>query len=317
MPEPKKWWKDAVVYQIYPAGFKDSDGDGHGDIKGIISKLDYIKNIGVDTLWICPMYDSPQLRKGIDGFRIDAVNMYSKPPNFPDAPILDKPKEYQWPGNYYCNGPRIHELLREMNFIFKKYNAMTVGELPGTPDPAMIHKYISSAEHQLDMVFQFDLMYVGFDKTNKFGTRPHNFTLPTVKRAIKAPQHLTADSDAWTTSFTEHHDSSRSISRFASDAMGWLGVNAAKQDRDEWSVLEMWRRMLTLRRKYRELFMRGHFKIYDEENLDSFMFEKAHGDQKALVVFNFSNREVKFLKPKVVDGSLELLVASMVDTKIV
>ena len=62
----RKWWKDSVVYQIYPASFKDSNGDGIGDLQGIISELDYIKSIGVDVIWICPMYDSPQVDMGYD-----------------------------------------------------------------------------------------------------------------------------------------------------------------------------------------------------------------------------------------------------------
>ncbi|MGC9152050.1 MAG: alpha-amylase family glycosyl hydrolase, partial [Microbacter sp.] len=45
------WWKEAVVYQIYPRSFKDSNGDGIGDLKGIISKLDYIKSLGIDVVW--------------------------------------------------------------------------------------------------------------------------------------------------------------------------------------------------------------------------------------------------------------------------
>jgi hypothetical protein len=57
----RPWWKDGVVYQIYPASFKDSNGDGIGDLNGIISELDYIRSIGVDVIWICPMYDSPQI----------------------------------------------------------------------------------------------------------------------------------------------------------------------------------------------------------------------------------------------------------------
>ena len=52
------WWKDAVVYQIYPASFKDSNGDGLGDIPGIISKIDYLKDLGIDIVWISPMYAS-------------------------------------------------------------------------------------------------------------------------------------------------------------------------------------------------------------------------------------------------------------------
>lgn len=62
----KKWWKESVVYQIYPKSFKDSNGDGIGDIKGIIEKLDYLKELGVNVLWISPMLESPQDDNGYD-----------------------------------------------------------------------------------------------------------------------------------------------------------------------------------------------------------------------------------------------------------
>ncbi len=61
-----KWWKEATVYQIYPRSFKDSDGDGVGDLKGIISKLDYIKSLGVDVIWLNPIYSSPNDDNGYD-----------------------------------------------------------------------------------------------------------------------------------------------------------------------------------------------------------------------------------------------------------
>lgn len=62
----KKWWKEAVVYQIYPRSFKDSDGDGVGDLKGIISKLDYIKSLGITAVWLNPIYSSPNDDNGYD-----------------------------------------------------------------------------------------------------------------------------------------------------------------------------------------------------------------------------------------------------------
>ena len=62
----KKWWKEAVVYQIYARSFKDSDGDGVGDLKGIISKLDYIKSLGIDVVWLNPIYSSPNDDNGYD-----------------------------------------------------------------------------------------------------------------------------------------------------------------------------------------------------------------------------------------------------------
>lgn len=55
----RKWWHDKVAYQIYPKSFFDSNGDGIGDIPGIISKLDYLKELGVDIVWISPCYPSP------------------------------------------------------------------------------------------------------------------------------------------------------------------------------------------------------------------------------------------------------------------
>ena len=62
----KNWWKESVVYQIYPRSFKDSNGDGIGDIPGIIEKLDYLKELGVNVLWISPMLESPQDDNGYD-----------------------------------------------------------------------------------------------------------------------------------------------------------------------------------------------------------------------------------------------------------
>jgi oligo-1,6-glucosidase len=61
-----KWWKEAVIYQIYPRSFKDSDNDGIGDLKGIISKLDYIKSLGIDAVWLNPIYASPNDDNGYD-----------------------------------------------------------------------------------------------------------------------------------------------------------------------------------------------------------------------------------------------------------
>ncbi|MED4017065.1 alpha-glucosidase [Sutcliffiella cohnii] len=62
----KTWWKEAVAYQIYPRSFVDSNGDGIGDLKGIITKLDYLKELGIDVIWICPMYKSPNADNGYD-----------------------------------------------------------------------------------------------------------------------------------------------------------------------------------------------------------------------------------------------------------
>jgi oligo-1,6-glucosidase len=83
-PHERKWWKDAVVYQIYPASFKDGNGvsifcipayalslmvflltqDGIGDLPGIISKLDYLKDLGIDVVWLSPIFESPLVDMG-------------------------------------------------------------------------------------------------------------------------------------------------------------------------------------------------------------------------------------------------------------
>lgn len=62
----KIWWKEAVAYQIYPRSFMDSDGDGVGDLRGIIGKLDYLAELGVDLIWLSPHYDSPNADNGYD-----------------------------------------------------------------------------------------------------------------------------------------------------------------------------------------------------------------------------------------------------------
>ena len=62
----KTWWKEGVVYQIYPRSYKDTTGNGLGDIEGIIEKLDYIKSLGVNMIWICPVYVSPNDDNGYD-----------------------------------------------------------------------------------------------------------------------------------------------------------------------------------------------------------------------------------------------------------
>jgi hypothetical protein len=60
MASHRLWWKDAVGYQIWPASFYDSNNDGIGDLPGVINKLDHLKDLGVDLIWLSPVYDSPQ-----------------------------------------------------------------------------------------------------------------------------------------------------------------------------------------------------------------------------------------------------------------
>ncbi|PWY81684.1 glycoside hydrolase [Aspergillus sclerotioniger CBS 115572] len=359
------WWKNATVYQIYPASFQDSNGDGIGDIPGIHSQLDYIQSLGVDAIWLCPMYDSPQhdmgydisnyeavyppygtvedveklieacharglrilldlvvnhtsdehawfqesrssissakrdwyiwrpprydpdgkrhppnnwrscfggsawawddttgeyylhlfapqqpdlnweneetrkaiyasamefwLCKGIDGFRIDVVNAYSKDTSFPDAPVTDPRLEWQYASHLFCNGPRIHEYLREMSTILKKYNAMTVGELPLTPEIEQVLSYVSAKEEKLSMVFQFDIVDLGTGEALRYHTVPRNWTLPELKERVCATQRLMdGTTDGWSTAFLENHDQARCVSRWGCENTPELWSQSAK-----------------------------------------------------------------------------------------
>ena len=67
------WWKEGVVYQIYPRSFKDSNADGIGDLRGIITKLDYIKSLNVDIIWLNPIYASPNDDNGYDISDYEAI----------------------------------------------------------------------------------------------------------------------------------------------------------------------------------------------------------------------------------------------------
>ncbi|KAK9323790.1 glycoside hydrolase superfamily [Lipomyces orientalis] len=348
------WWKDATVYQVYPASFKDSDGDGWGDIPGIISKVDYLNDLGVDVVWLSPMFDSPQedmgydisdyeavyprygtvedidvlvrachdrgmklildlvvnhtstehewfkesrssktnpkrdwyfwrpprydehgkrlpptnyrsyfadsawtwdettqeyylhlyaesqpdlnweneetrnaiydsamrfwLDRGVDGFRVDTVNKYSKHVDFPDAPIVDPSNFIQPATHLYCNGPRIHEFIREMHDkVLSNYDVFTVGELSLTPDPKHVLKYVGASEKQLDMVFQFDMIHLGMGHGLEDKYEPTEWKLSEMKQIISKWQKFIEGNDGWTTAFCENHDNGRAISRFASD----------------------------------------------------------------------------------------------------
>ncbi|MGA7159286.1 MAG: alpha-amylase family glycosyl hydrolase, partial [Acidobacteriaceae bacterium] len=68
------WWKHAVVYEIYPRSFQDSNGDGIGDLNGITSRLGYLQSLGIDAIWIAPMYPSPQVDFGYDISNYEAVD---------------------------------------------------------------------------------------------------------------------------------------------------------------------------------------------------------------------------------------------------
>lgn len=349
------WWKESTIYQVYPASFKDSDGDGWGDIPGLVSKIDYLHDLGVDVVWLSPMFESPQadmgydisdyqkvyarygtvqdvddlveachargmklildlvvnhtskehqwfkesrssksnpkrdwyiwrparydenglrqpptnwrsyfaggtwtwdeeteeyylhlyapdqpdlnwdneacrqaiyentmrfwLDRGVDGFRVDTVNKYSKRTEFVDAKVTDPNSKWQPAPEMWCNGPRIHDFLKEMNTeVLDHYDAVTVGELSNTPDPQGVLDYVSAEERELNMVFQFDMIRLGTGDGfgSKYDFRP--WKLSEMKTFVERWQSFIEGTDGWTTVFCENHDNGRAVSRFGSDA---------------------------------------------------------------------------------------------------
>ncbi|GFG28461.1 hypothetical protein Cfor_11357 [Coptotermes formosanus] len=85
--DPLNWWKATVVYQVYPRSFKDSNGDGNGDLSGITEKLDHLKDLGVGTVWLSPIYKSPMADNGYD-----ISNFYDIDPSFGTLDDFDKLK---------------------------------------------------------------------------------------------------------------------------------------------------------------------------------------------------------------------------------
>ncbi|WP_208592021.1 glycoside hydrolase family 13 protein [Gracilibacillus suaedae] len=339
----KAWWKESVVYQIYPRSFNDSNGDGVGDIQGIIEKLDYLKNLGVDVIWLSPVYKSPNddngydisdyqaimdefgtmqdwenlldemhkremklimdlvvnhssdehqwfqeskkskenpyrdyyiwrpgkdgkepnnwesafggsawdydevtdeyylhlfskkqpdlnwenpklrqeiydmmkwwLDKGIDGFRMDVINFISKVPELPDVANPEE-KKYVGGGEYYMNGPRIHEFLHEMNQeVLSNYDVMTVGEMPGV-DVEEAKKYTDPERKELQMVFQFEHMDLDSGPNGKWDLKPLKLT--DLKDNIKKWQ-TGLQGVGWNSLYLNNHDQPRVVSRFGND----------------------------------------------------------------------------------------------------
>ncbi|KAF9891603.1 alpha-glucosidase mal12 [Aspergillus nanangensis] len=176
------------------------------------------------------IYDSAVrfwLEKGVDGFRVDTVNKYSKFTEFTDAAITD-PKSYVQPAiAKWCNGPRMHEFLREMyDEVLEPYgDVVTIGELANTPDPEHVLKYVGAEAKQLSMVFHLDIGHVGMGGLeDKYIFHPWQLTQ--IKSIVGKWQSFVEGTDGWTTVFAENHDNGRSVSRYGSDAPEWREISA-------------------------------------------------------------------------------------------
>ncbi|KAI4517003.1 glycoside hydrolase family 13 protein [Schizophyllum commune Loenen D] len=412
MSEPeRKWWKEAVVYQIYPISFFDSNGDGIGDLNGIASKLDYLKDLGVDVLWLSPIYkspladygydisdyrsidprygtledwdsllkgvhdrgmklmmdlvvnhtsdehewfqqsisgkdnpkrdwyiwrppkvgedgsrqppnnwrsvfqgsaweydeksnecylhlyvtkqpdlnwDNPEVReavwdvmrfwidRGCDGFRMDVINLVSKVPGLPDAPITEPGEKYQPAAEFYANGPRVHEYIQQMHReVLSKHDLITVGEAPFSYDESALGKYVLPANKELQMIFQFELVDVDSPKgPDRSSLMPRPWKLTELKTIINKWQTYKRDEGFWNAVYIENHDQARSVSRFGNDTTDEKRTLSAK--------------MLAVMQATQS----GTLYVYQGEELGLHNFPRSWGleEYKDVATQNFYNR---------------------------
>ncbi|KAL1296915.1 hypothetical protein AAFC00_004526 [Neodothiora populina] len=352
--EDNRWWKEAVIYQIYVPSFKDTNKDGYGDIRGVIQNLDYLHDLGINTIWLSPVCDSPfydmgydmsdyrsigpksgtindletliqmaherdmkilmdialnhtstehawfkasreaqsdvgdqskrnyyisrdgkvdpdgnemspnnwesvfegsmweydevakkyylhifgnvqadfnwdcaalreevfevlrfWLDKGIDGFRLDAINLVSKVPGLPDAPILNPSRHEQKANDFFANGPNIHLYLQEMyEKVFTHYKCVVLGEMSCgiTTQQAVDYLAPSNGKPEIDLIIQFNHVELDCIDGDKWLLR--DWQLRELKDVTTKWQHTTTKIGAWNTVWMENHDQPRAISRF-------------------------------------------------------------------------------------------------------
>ena len=129
----KKWWNEKVAYQIYPKSFYDTNGDGIGDLRGVIEKLDYLKDLGVDIIWLSPCYRSPLADQGYD-----ISDYYDIDPRFETMADMDELIAEAKKRDMYIlmNGLKKHVRIRMVNMVIssicvtrKKENFQLTGVL--------------------------------------------------------------------------------------------------------------------------------------------------------------------------------------------
>ncbi|KAM0332313.1 hypothetical protein ACHAQA_002589 [Verticillium albo-atrum] len=152
------------------------------------------------------------LKKGADGFRMDVINFISKEPGLPDAVVSRPDQPYQDATALFCNGPKLHEHLRGLRALLDKYDAFSVGEMPGVKDDKQVGKIVAADRKELHTIFQFDIVDMDIGSGGKFSH--HAWTLPDFKAIINRWQTFARRVGGWNAMFLENHDQARSVSRF-------------------------------------------------------------------------------------------------------
>lgn len=160
------------------------------------------------------------LKKGIVGFRMDVINLISKVPGLPDAPVVSADR-YQFGGQYFVNGPRLLEFLQEMKReVLSKYDIFTVGETP-----LVTTEHAVSITHEetgsLNMLFQFEHMDLDVDRNGSSKWNVVPWDLVELKRIMTRWQKDLEDK-GWNSFYLSNHDQPRSVSRFGDDGPYWV-----------------------------------------------------------------------------------------------
>lgn len=159
------------------------------------------------------------LERGACGYRMDVINLISKDQRFLDAPpSLGKDRKYHPGGKYYVNGPRMHEYLREIHDkVLVKYNAITVGEMPGVTDINEIIRTVGSKSGELNMIFIFDIVCID-DIPGQVRMTLQPWTVKDIRRIVDKWQRAMLEHDGWNSVFIDNHDNPRSVSRYTDDS---------------------------------------------------------------------------------------------------
>ena len=153
------------------------------------------------------------LEKGVDGFRMDVINLISKVKGLPDGDEVGD-DGYASGAKFFFNGPRVHDYLQEMNKeVLSKYDIMTVGETPGV-NPKEALKYVGENRTELDMVFQFELMDIDSGPNGKWDITDWELT---EFKSIISKWQTELDGQGWNSLYLNNHDQPRPVSRFGDD----------------------------------------------------------------------------------------------------